>query len=508
MWYIFVFAFTALLGANYEEKTTVLYNSLDPSSLSELFAFYHLYPETKAGERAYRKAWELIGLHREVGVEPEKLVEFSLDVKPMTAFVTRAPYEDAILLSEKELETVERISDHLLHRKLKGHSVWNPDELFDLPNEEVDLSRAIFLYQFGKENPLQVRSYEAYLDMMALQILARLPKGYTDLQALEAINHFIFHELRYRFPPHSMWTEDVDLYTFLPSVLDSRHGVCLGVSILYLGLAQRIGLPLEIITPPGHIYLSYQKGGKTINIETTARGLDIPTEMYLGINTKNLKTRTLKEVIGLHFMNAAATAWHHNDPKKALSLYEQAQNFLHDDPLLLTFMAYNHLFLGEIKEGKALFKKIKEHPVEDALYPDTIIDDFLAKNIDAKGIQIVYKEVDERRESVLEKQEAIQKVLKSYPKFREGIFHLGVTWLQLGRNKEALECLKRYHALDPNNPTVEYYLSTLSLQRWAFHDALNHLNFCKAILEKHNHRPRVLTALEKDLRQSAPTHLL
>lgn len=497
----------ALFGAGYEEKVDVLYNSLDPCSLSELFAFYNLYPKTKSGEKAYQKAWALINLHKTNPIEPVKIQEFALDIQPIIALVTRESYEESILLNEKELDSIELIANHLLNRKLKGHTVWNTEELYPLLNEEVDLSRAIFLYQFGKENPLQVRSYEAYLDMMAIQILARLPKGYTDLQALEAISHFIFHEMRYRFPPHSMWTQDVDLYTFLPSVLDSRHGVCLGVSILYLGLAQRIGLPLEIITPPGHIYVSYQKNGKVINIETTARGMDIPTEMYLSINTKQLKKRSIKEVIGLNFMNAAATAWHQNNHKHALSLYKEAKHFLHDDPLLAMFTAYNHLFIGELIEGKELLEKVKLHPVKESLYPDTMIDDYLLGNVNAKGIEIVFQEVDENRDSILLKQAELQKILATYPKFREGIFHLAITWLQLGRNKEAIECLTRYHTLDPNNPTVEYYLSALLLQRLSFQDALLHLNACKALLEKHAHHPKALTSLEKELRHSAPTHL-
>ena len=77
----------------------------------------------------------------------------------------------------------------------------------------------------------------------------------------------------FRFPPHSLYAKDIDVYTFLPSVLDSRRGVCLGVSILYLCLAQRLDLPLEAMTPPGHIYVRY---GEDLNIETTARGIDVP----------------------------------------------------------------------------------------------------------------------------------------------------------------------------------------------------------------------------------------
>jgi tetratricopeptide (TPR) repeat protein len=507
--FISFFLIAIPLSANsYQEKVDVLYNSLDPTSLTELFAFYNLYPNTPAGEKAYHKAWNLINLHRAIPVEPRKMQGFTFDIHPIIALVTRESYEESVLLTETELETIDLITSHLKNRTLKGKSAWDPKEIIDLPSNETDLARSIFLYQFGKEDPLRIRSYEAYLDMMALQILARLPKNYTDLQALDAINHFIFHEMRYRFPPHSMWTEDVDLYTFLPSVLDSRHGVCLGVSILYLTLAQRIGLPLEIITPPGHIYLSYQKDGKEINIETTARGLNIPTEHYLGIDNKSLKRHKIKNVIGLNFMNAAATAWHHKDYKLALSYYQKAENFLPNYPILNMFTAYNHLLSGNIKEGKKLLEKMKTNPVKESLYQDTIAEDYLLKNIDVEGIRIIFEEVDETRESVLKKQAAIKKVLKAYPKFREGIFHLAVTWLQLGRNKEAIECLKRYHALDPTYPKVEYYLSALLMSRWSFKEAIHHLEVCKLLLEKHNYKPKLIQGLEKELSRNAPTHLL
>src|SRR6202044_1243325 len=121
----------------------------------------------------------------------------------------------------------------------------------------------------------------------------------TPQQKIDAINSFIFEEMGFRFPPHSRYAKDIDIYTFLPSVLDSRRGVCLGVSILYLCLAQRLGLNLEMITPPGHIYIRYHEGENIINIETTCRGIHMDSEDYLGINTRCLQMRNIKEVIGL-----------------------------------------------------------------------------------------------------------------------------------------------------------------------------------------------------------------
>ena len=197
-----------------------------------------------------------------------------------------------------------------------------------------------------------MQSYEAMIDLMALQILAKLPEKATPEIKIRAMNRFIFEEMGYRFPPHSIWAEDVDVYTFLPSVLDSRRGVCLGVSILYICLAQRLGINLEMITPPGHIYVRYNDGNKIINIETTARGINLESDTYLGIETRSLQQRNIKEVIGLAHFNQAAVFWHQNEYEKVLNSYRKAQPYLPNDLLLTEFIKSTRSLSVIKKKGK------------------------------------------------------------------------------------------------------------------------------------------------------------
>lgn len=131
-------------------------------------------------------------------------------------------------------------------------------------------SRSFFKSQFGPDR-VRIQSYEALIDLMALQILARLPKQASAEEKIIAINTFIFDEMGFRFPPHSLYAKDIDLYTFLPSVLDSRRGVCLGVSILYLCLAQRLELPLEMITPPGPVMFVIERQIKRLMLNDCKR---------------------------------------------------------------------------------------------------------------------------------------------------------------------------------------------------------------------------------------------
>jgi len=484
-------------------KLAALYNSLDPTSFSQLFAFYDLYPDTEQGGLALEKVRSLFHLQ----TEAKRISLPTLDMQAILSLVNRQPHEIKEPLTVEQLTLIDHLAGHLYNRKLKGYYCRTPEEILALAPEELDLARALLLYQFDKESFLEIRRYEAMIDMMTLQVMARLSPHATALEKIDAINRLIFHEMRFRFPPHSLHINDIDLYTFLPSVLDDRLGVCLGVSILYLSIAQRLNLPLEIITPPGHIYVRYHEGNTLVNIETTARGIHIPTETYLGINTHALQTRTIKEVVGFAFMNQASVLSERKQYEETVALYEKAQLFLPDDPLLKMLLGMHYILVDRTKEGKKLFKEIKGKPFPDAIYPENLPEDYLNGYVTQEALAILFMHVDETRESILKKQHALQKALKTCPKFRGGLLQLAITYLQLGRSKEGLEILQKYHALDPHDPTVNYYLSSLSATRLQYKKAWFFLTQTKTLLSTKNHFPKALRDLEYELRHSYPESL-
>ncbi len=482
-----------------------LYNSLDPLSISQHLAFYELYAETKEGKEALHRAWKLLSKETEPGVEmATKLPQ--LDINAIISLVTRQSFDSPVKLSEDQLELISKISGKLCNRKLKGFAATSKEEVLKLPPEEIDLSRGLLLFQFDESaNPMEeIKQYEASIDLMALQIAARLAQDSTNEDKIREINRFIFQEMQFRFPPHSLYANDIDLYTFLPSVIEGRQGVCLGVSILYLSLAQRLDLPLEIITPPGHIYVRYNNGSKIINIETTARGTDLPSEVYLGINTRKLQMRNMKEVIGLAFMNQAAVFWTRQDYVKTVSLYEKAALFLPGDPLLKMFMGFNYLFVGRSADGVNLLREIRHLTFNEAVSKETIPEDYLSGKIDEEGIKAVFLPVDETRESIVKKQKELQKILKRYPNYRAGQLHLATTWLQLGRGSEAKEILESYHKIDPHSSIIEYYLAILCIERLDYNQAWSYLNQAESLVHARGHHPKALSSIRETLRRISP----
>ena len=482
---------------------TALYATLDPTSIAQHFAFYELYPNSKEGKSALQHAWDLLASGGVTSSDPELILP-TIDPKPIIALVNRS--QEGPILNEEQLQVIEKLAAHLPNRKLKGQALWKKEEILALAPSEIDLARALLVAEsFQTLEPLKIRSYEASLDLMALQILARLKPDSTPLEKIRTMNDYIFSELRFRFPPHSLYAKDIDLYTLLPAVIDSRRGVCLGVSILYLSLAQRLNLELEAITPPGHIYVRYVgANGEITNIETTARGIDIPSDKYLSLETRKLQQRTIKEVVGLAFMNQAAVAWHKDETKTAIDLYQRGLEFMPNDPLIHTFLGFQYLFNGEEAKGKALLESVSGLLPDHLVSSDFVVEDYLAGLAPASGIQALFQEVDATRDSILAKQKELASIVSNHPFFRGGIFHLAITYLQLGREKEAIPLLERYVNLDAKNPTVSYYLAALHMQRMNYNASWKYLKMAETLVHQRDHFPKALEDLRRSLVAACP----
>ncbi|OGN61980.1 MAG: hypothetical protein A3F40_03765 [Chlamydiae bacterium RIFCSPHIGHO2_12_FULL_27_8] len=480
-----------------------IFKTLDKKSALKNFAFYNLYPETKEGKLALKKAWEILGAEK---VDNPHILP-KIDINLMIDLVNKKSSIIPEDLTFEKLDFLSELGKNLKNRKLKGYNVWTLEEVRNLTVAEIDLSRALFLEDLGEAEDAiyKIKYYEVILDLMTLQILAKLPDNFNDIDILNAMNEYIFHDLRFRYPPHSVDVAQIDKFTFLSSVMDSRRGVCLGVSTLYLVLSQRLGINLEIVTPPGHIFVRYKDSeGKITNIETTARGVNYPSEVYLGIDTKKLKMANIKEVVGHAFINQASLFWNKKDYETAINLYKKAKIYVINDNELNYFMGLNYLFLNKQEEAREILQNLKNYKDEYSTSKDTIIDDYLNNNTDAESIKKIFMSVDESRKSIIEKQKELSEVLKKYPKFRAGMMQLANTYLQLGREKEAFNILEKYFEIDREDPVLNYYLSAISFQRYDYLNSWKYFKNTKKILDKQNHNPHAMKELYNALKIKCP----
>ncbi len=488
-------------------KLKALYNSLDPTSISQHLAFYELYTNAPEGQQALRDAYRLLTGDASFTTDAISLpTSLASSIHAIVGLINKNPSDSLIELNPQELILIDKLANRLPNRQLKGHHTLSEQDVLKLQPDQIDLARGLLLSQLGDgaDVLLKIRSYEAAIDLMALQILTCVSLRDPPAAKIRAMNRFIFEELGFRFPPHSTYAKDIDLYTFLPSVLDSRRGVCLGVSILYICLAQRLNLDLEIVIPPGHIFVRWCQGEQLINIETTARGIHVPNEEYLGVDLRFLPRCDIKETIGMAHFNQASVHWERQEHDKAMAAYLKALPYMPNSKLMTGLMGYIAILQDNAEEGKKLLAQVVDHLPEHAISKDTIAEDYLNGVTDKAGIKAVFMHVDETRTSLLEKRKALEAIIQKQPRFREGLFSLAGTWLQLHRSAEALQTLQRYHDIDAHNVNVEYYLAALYAERMDFNNAWQHLRQAEKLVQARQHDPEALITLRQELAKLCP----
>jgi len=177
------------------------------------------------------------------------------------------------------------------------------DDVLRLSDDQVDLATAALIVSEHWSDMVAGRKYLATLDEMAMEIRERLRrlKLRPNQKAIPVINNYLFEELG--FAPITEADDPNDL--FLHSVLDKKRGYCLSLSVLYLAIGERLGMPLYGVVVPGHFFVRYQSGQVRFNIETTSKGAIVSDEHYIhkfkvpeaeadNVYMKNLtKTQTL-----------------------------------------------------------------------------------------------------------------------------------------------------------------------------------------------------------------------
>jgi tetratricopeptide (TPR) repeat protein len=101
----------------------------------------------------------------------------------------------------------------------------------------------------------------------------------------------------------------------ISGTLKSDFGNCLARSTLYLGAAERLGLPLRAYVLPEHVYVAWEDGALRRNIETTDRGVERPGD---GAPTSR------PGVLSIHLSNHAATLLESERYAEALRCAEDA----------------------------------------------------------------------------------------------------------------------------------------------------------------------------------------
>lgn len=196
----------------------------------------------------------------------------------------------------------------LANQNKQGLRAYTIEGVLRLQDDEIDLATAALILSREWGTPRTAHVYRRKIDDMAEAILKKLREKHTpvDYRAIPVINEYLFDEMG--FKPVATADDPEDL--FLHVVLDKKRGYCLSLSILYLSIAERLGLPMYGVVVPGHFFVRYDDGSRQFNIETTSKGGTAPDEHYIkefdppgNPKTLYMKNLTKKETLGCFFNN-------------------------------------------------------------------------------------------------------------------------------------------------------------------------------------------------------------
>src|SRR3569833_130436 len=126
-------------------------------------------------------------------------------------------------------------------------------------DDSIPLFEAAVAIAQDAEPQLDLTAAQLALDIFAAKLQRRLPSDASHIQKLRLLNHFFYHELGFAGNINNYYDPD---NSYLHRVITTRRGIPISLAVVYMELAEQIGLNVKGISFPGHFLmkLSVQSG--------------------------------------------------------------------------------------------------------------------------------------------------------------------------------------------------------------------------------------------------------
>lgn len=174
-----------------------------------------------------------------------------------------------------------------------------------------------------------VKNSETFVQMV--QGLESRLQGHSGIaERIRVLNDYFFQELGFSYADQAAGEAD---NLWVSRVLESRQGQCLSLSVIYLSLAEKAGIPVKGVLVPGHFFVRYETPSGHVNIELTQGGIirdDLSYVLEFG-STKNpnyFRPLEKHEVFAVYVSNMALTFQRSGREEEAIRLYREAVQLL------------------------------------------------------------------------------------------------------------------------------------------------------------------------------------
>jgi regulator of sirC expression with transglutaminase-like and TPR domain len=201
----------------------------------------------------------------------------------------------------------------------------------DRPEEKIELSRAALTIALTDYPDLDIADYLARIDLLATEVTGRLGPEADIYRSIAALNYVLFRQFGFHgnrddyFNPKN---------SFLNEVIERKTGIPITLSVLYMEVAQRVGLRLDGVGFPGHFLVKCVGGGEEIVIDPFNSGEILSREdidkMLFGLyggkvvyQSDFLASSTKKDILKRMLANLKAIYINGNDLVKSLAVLDR-----------------------------------------------------------------------------------------------------------------------------------------------------------------------------------------
>ena len=139
-------------------------------------------------------------------------------------------------------------------------------------DEKIDLARACLLIAQDAYPGLEIDRYLGDIERMALRLRSRMPQTGGAEERVVALNQYLFDDLGFQGNADDYYDPR---NSYLNEVIDRRIGIPITLSILYMEVGRRIGLPIEGVSFPGHFLVRLRMRGGTLVIDPFTGGMPL-----------------------------------------------------------------------------------------------------------------------------------------------------------------------------------------------------------------------------------------
>ncbi|HXH11625.1 MAG TPA: transglutaminase-like domain-containing protein [Alphaproteobacteria bacterium] len=204
-------------------------------------------------------------------------------------------------------------------------------EMVQGPEEDLDLGKAALLIASEEYPGLDVLRYMAKIEAMAAAVRPQIAAAEDAHDKIEALNVYLFEEQQFRGNAQAYYEAR---NSFLNEVLDRRLGIPITISVVYIEVGRRAGMPLYGVGMPGHFIVKYDGPDAEIFVDPFNGGRilsragceELVQQIYgepVPFQETFLATVTKKQILSRILMNLKAIYLQERQFLKALSVVER-----------------------------------------------------------------------------------------------------------------------------------------------------------------------------------------